>query len=425
MISKQLSIVAFFEAYESHTDDPDQPYSTEHESMAGEMVNRLSHTHPLFRVDNATGYSQLVTATLGTQYSSTIAPFKQTRNGRGALRALKAQFAGPAHWDCEVRNMNDFLMNMKWTGTTSFSLHGFLAKHRASFNTLQRCAEHVRDELPNERTRVGYLIDNIDCSDKDVTMAISHIWLDDGVDATGLPTGTRNDFERAVAFLLPTDPVRKKKRGGKRHAAHISATDGVTADVDAAASEPSTSSKKSRKVNFKPTCGNTGVKFRYYKPAEFNNLIDEQKAELKEHRKTNGNYKGAWVGKPGPGRDTKPKKKGNVNKRMVAALIKEHEKKKQKEEEEMQSFRSAIVNELRGAIGAPSDTPTASTPPLKRILQRAGTKNAAEVASADIAVKSMGDPDADRQQVEAAERCANSLFEKFKSMGTKTKHKSG
>ena len=74
----------------------------------------MSHTSPLYRVDNATGYSQLVTATLGTNYASTIAPFKRTKNGRGALAALKAQFAGPAFWDKEVRVSNDFLMNHKW-----------------------------------------------------------------------------------------------------------------------------------------------------------------------------------------------------------------------------------------------------------------------------------------------------------------------
>ena len=170
VISKQSIIAAFFEAYETYcsefigasncpltwiyrdeeavdappsAQETNQPYSMEHKSVAGEMVHRLSHDHPLYRVDNATGYSQLVTATHGMQYSSTIAPFKCSRNGRGALLALKAQFAGALHWDREVRTMNEFLMNMKWTGTTSFSLHGFLAKHRTSFNTLQRCTEHV------------------------------------------------------------------------------------------------------------------------------------------------------------------------------------------------------------------------------------------------------------------------------------------
>ena len=95
------------------TQAADQPYSTGHGSVAGEMVARLSHAHPLYRVDNATGFSQLVTATLGTSYASTIAPFKRAKDGRGALVALKAQFAGPSHWDREVKSMSDFLLANK------------------------------------------------------------------------------------------------------------------------------------------------------------------------------------------------------------------------------------------------------------------------------------------------------------------------
>ena len=233
-ISNKLSITAFFKAYETFTDgfigqigcplrwiyredenvpavapplEANQPFSTEHGSIADEMAMRLSHNHPLFKADNATGYAQLVTATLGTQYASTISPFKRTKNGRGAYRALKAQFASKAHWDKEVKVTNDFLLNGKWSGTTAFTLHGILAKHRASYHTLQRCAEHVAIEIPNERTRVGYLLDNIDCNDKNVTTALSHIRLDDNVG------GMRSDFERAVVFLLPTDPVRSKRGG--------------------------------------------------------------------------------------------------------------------------------------------------------------------------------------------------------------------
>ena len=98
-ISRSLPIVPFFEAYDTFVEEfigqagcplkwiyqdavavpgaipaqeADQPYSTQHGLVAGEMVARLSHTHPLYRVDNATGYAQLVTATLGTSYASTI-----------------------------------------------------------------------------------------------------------------------------------------------------------------------------------------------------------------------------------------------------------------------------------------------------------------------------------------------------------------
>ena len=88
-------------------------------------------------------------------------------------------------------------------------------------------------ELPNERMRVGYLIKNIDCNDKDVTTAVSHIRLDDTTNAVGNPSGTRNDFERAVAFLLPTNPVGKKRRGKLQAAQTSSVETKATAEVDA------------------------------------------------------------------------------------------------------------------------------------------------------------------------------------------------
>ena len=413
IISNKLSISNFFEAYETFVSNyigqskcplswiyrttvnvpaiapnllADQPFSTEHGSVSEEMVNRMSHAHPLYRPDNATGYAQLVTATLGTQYASTIAPFKRTKDGRAALFALKAQFAGAAHWDREVKTMTDFITNSSWTGTTSFTLHAFLAKHRASYNTLQRCAEHVQVELPNERSRVGYLLDNIDCSDKDVTTALSHIRLDDS------PTGMRMDFERSVAFLLPTDPV-KKKRGGKRNAGQISSTAAAASDGGGGKNNnPKNSGKKAR---FKSTFGATGVEFRFYKPAEFSKLTNEQKDELRAHRKANGNYKGTWSGK---------EKTANAGKTFgraqVAAMLKAHDE----ERTEKETMKASLMEEFQSIISSQIAEQSG-----KR-LKAAGAKVAATASTND------GD---------AAERCASALMEKFSSMGSKAPSKSG
>ena len=414
VISNKLSISNFFEAYETYAGNfigqsgcpltwiyrqdiavpgaapplaVDQPFSEEHGSVAAEMISRMSHTHALYRPDNATGYAQLVTATLGTQYASTIAPFKRAKDGRGALMALQAQFAGAAHWDREVKIMSDFMSNSRWTGTTAFSLHAFLAKHRASFHTLQRCAEHVQIELPNERTRVGYLLENIDCPDKDVTTALSHIRLDDSL------TGMRSDFERSVAFLLPTDPVKKKK-GVKRDAGRISST---AAEATGAGGGKDKSKKKAR---FKATTGSSGVEFRYYKPSEFTKLSREQRDELSEHRRLHGNYTGTWSGKESTGSGGGKKTFGRA---QVAAMIKANETEKEKESTEKESMRTSLVEEFKSIISS------LALPPEKR-LQRAGAK----VASSAV------DDDKD-----AAERCAKALMEKFSTMGSKAPGKSG
>jgi hypothetical protein len=68
-----------------------------------------------------------------------------------------------------------------------------------------RCAENIEIEIPNERTRVGYLIDNIEVADADVKAAIASIKLDDG------PGGLRTNFERAVALLVPVDPSNNRR----------------------------------------------------------------------------------------------------------------------------------------------------------------------------------------------------------------------
>ena len=309
IISSKLSINNWFEAYDTyaasfvgqcncplsliyrdHDDVPgaapalatDQPFSVEHGSIAEEMVNRFAHVGALFRADNATGFAQIVTATTGTRYASTIAPFKRSKDGRGALKALKAQFSGNAHWDEEIKKHEDFLRNRIFMGRSGHTLHAFVAGHRAAFHGLQRAKEHIAVELPNERTRVKYLMDNMkECNDKDVTAALAAIRQDDTMTAGANPTpsGMRNNFERAVAFLLPTDPVKGKK---KRVAAEISAING--------GSSKETGNEKGgakKKVSFKKNVGETGVELRYHKFREYSKLTNEQKEELNAYHKAN------------------------------------------------------------------------------------------------------------------------------------------
>ena len=68
---------------------------------------------------------------------------------------------------------------------------------------LRRFEEYI----PDERTRVGYLIDTIECSYADVCVAIAAIRLDDTL------TVLRNYFDRTVTLLIPVDPVGNKTEG--------------------------------------------------------------------------------------------------------------------------------------------------------------------------------------------------------------------
>ena len=82
---------------------------------------------------------------------------------------------------------------------------------------MQASAEHVQYQLPNEHSRIGFLLEVIQCSDPGLQVAMASIKTDDG------PEGMRKTFEATAAHLLPYDPVAKKRSNGqKRGAAQIS-----------------------------------------------------------------------------------------------------------------------------------------------------------------------------------------------------------
>jgi hypothetical protein len=121
----------------------------------------------------------------------------------------------------------------------------------------------VTYQLPNEHSRVGYLLDAIQTGDAGLNAAMASIRTDTGA------TGMRNNFESAVAHLLPYDPVAKRtatSAGTKRGTAYISSVEG---------DDPTTTQAP------KVSIGKTGVHFRFHTPKEYSKLNDEQKDELK------------------------------------------------------------------------------------------------------------------------------------------------
>ena len=71
-------------------------------------------------------------------------------------------------------------------------------------------------DILSESTCVGHLIKNIEFNEKDVSAALSSVCLDNNV------KGMINEFERAVAFLLPTEPVKNNKKRGYAQISYVS-----------------------------------------------------------------------------------------------------------------------------------------------------------------------------------------------------------
>ena len=94
-----------------------------------------------------------------------------------------------------------------WKGNSNFTLESFITQHCAAHVSLQRCAQAVPHQIPNECTRVIHLTDAIQCSDVPLQAAIAHIksQADD-------PDGMANNFEEAAAYLIQFCPVLKKRK---------------------------------------------------------------------------------------------------------------------------------------------------------------------------------------------------------------------
>ena len=201
--------------------------------------------------------------------------------------------------------------------------------------------------------------------------AIANVKADDSA------TGKRSDFEAMASYLLPYDPVMKKRLSSGKGDNNVSE---ITGEV-------------SSTFGSKPGVGETGVHLRYHKREEYRALTDEQKKELKE-----------WRLKTNPEKSTKKQKgntaKGNQSKdkkrKMVSAVekaVKKIMKKKSKEYDSddidavimsLQSKPHGNENDVKQPKTTRSEekpTTNVSTAALRTIIRRAKnntTKHAEE-----------------------------------------------
>ena len=73
------------------------------------------------------------------------------------------------------------------------TLKAHINRHITSFVAMTEASDHVSHQIPDDRTRVGYLIASIESANTNVVAALSSIRMDD--------TGRRENFETALVFL--------------------------------------------------------------------------------------------------------------------------------------------------------------------------------------------------------------------------------
>ena len=334
-----------------------KPHSTEHGSVEMELVARASHDHPLYRTDNQKVYEFVEEATRTTSYSASIKPFMRSKDGRGAYKALVAQYAGTDKWEALVKTANSVLHTHKWKGQNAFTLEQFVAKHRNAFVTLQNASRHITIQLPNGYSRVGYLLDGIENSDAELQASMAAVKQDHEI---------RTDFEKCATKIVPSCPVAKKRAaqgGRKRGPGEISETTATEAQVSSTEASPIKHGKGPK----------TGVSLRFHHAKEYRALTKEQKLELKEWREKQG--------------DSNPRKKAKKserwNKKQVATLVAQQVEAKLKEAKE-DSETAATAAQLMSLLSVsappkpptpPQPTPAPTAASIQAILKKAAKNN--------------------------------------------------
>jgi len=225
-------------------------YSNATKSVLNELIRRLSHNHPLYKSDNNLVYSLLDEATRGTIYAPTIKLFARTKDGWAAWQAILSSHAGSDKWEQLQKDRMKFLMTFKWNGKT-YSLKKYTGLHRSAYSALRDARQHVDFQLPNQQSRVTYLLDNIINNDPDLRAALASIRAN--------MNNMRENFEDAVTFLLPLCPYAKHRLANRNNTVEIS-------------------DKTLRGRNQ----SKTGVEFRWYTKEEYSKLTPDQRSELWE-----------------------------------------------------------------------------------------------------------------------------------------------
>jgi hypothetical protein len=327
------------------------PHSEQYGSVEGELIARASHAHPLFRDDNSAVYFLLEEATRGTSYAPTIKPYQREKQGRDAWRSLVNQYAGEDKWQSELKRQDELLHNRQWKGQSNFSLEKFIAQHRNAFVSMRQCAEHVTFQLPNERTRVSYLLDAVQCNDPGLQAAMAQVRTDSDAD------GKMNDFEATASYLLQYDPVSKKRAAGAKRG--LSAISEVTGEDSADISSVSQGGRS------KTSVGKSGVEFRYYKTPEYNLLTADQKSELHDYRDNKRGSSGRQSATKKPRSHTREE---NKQKKWIASAVEKQLAKSQgtqdddSTETDFKSYIMSLLSESKKPTPATATTASVTTP---------------------------------------------------------------
>ena len=124
---------------------PNQPHSTEHGSVEGELIARASHTHALFRDDNLWCIItwKKLPGEPPMQHQSSLSREEKMEGGMEGLNK-SSQYAGKDKWEAGIKCQEQLLHTRIWKGQNNFSLENFISQQRNAYVSMQASADHVQ-----------------------------------------------------------------------------------------------------------------------------------------------------------------------------------------------------------------------------------------------------------------------------------------
>ena len=116
-------------------------------TVLGDMIAYSSHTHILYKTDNAQVYRLIEHAAKTSSFLSTIKPFENSKNGRVSCLALVTAHAGDSKWEHILNDNNKWLINAKWNGM-KYALETFVAQHCQKFEHMKKASLKVNYQVP-------------------------------------------------------------------------------------------------------------------------------------------------------------------------------------------------------------------------------------------------------------------------------------
>lgn len=157
------------------------------ESLEEERTYEIAHRGAAYTKDNQKVYEILTQLLSGTMAWTWISSYESSKNGRGAVQALRTHYDGPGQVEKRLAYAQGILNNIHYKSERQYSFENYVTKLSEAFEILKD------NQIPKqEREKVDYLLNNIRNDSHVILAAKTNVKMN---------PNTRTNFQLAVDHM--------------------------------------------------------------------------------------------------------------------------------------------------------------------------------------------------------------------------------